>query len=443
MDLWSILGYKQKPLRSANWVYLFVVNVWNYLKTLLAAYHDEQAPPTPPRRLQSPAASPPTPEPEPAMASVVTQETTDLRLTLPVEKASTSPFPSPGSPFYPPTAPRRTRVRIAPIVLLVDQEHLAQSERHQRRTSRYDQHASTPTPNSVFQVKTPTTQITVPDPPPDSDSSVSLSTAALTTQNRDSLTSSRPAPPSPAASRRTSAALSRHSSTARSRRQSKASSLLQVSHEPEASSSSVATITPSAQAQQKRRSLVFKIRDFAYEPSDDRHVGRGPDAPRANRPRQRWSTFSAASSSSATSSSHGEEDEDDAVRGSWGAYRWNTLSNHFSWGPEDGPSRMDFARNFDVSSPTDETGDPHGDSEDGEEYEDANEGEGDDGPLPPGLYRALYAFEPEGTAEMALEEEQVVHVVGRGGGVGWAVVEKEGGGHALVPESYLELVEAD
>lgn len=61
----------------------------------------------------------------------------------------------------------------------------------------------------------------------------------------------------------------------------------------------------------------------------------------------------------------------------------------------------------------------------------------------PGLYRALYAFDPEGTAEMALEEEQIVHVVGRGGGVGWAIVEKEGGGQALVPESYLELMEAD
>ena len=77
-----------------------------------------------------------------------------------------------------------------------------------------------------------------------------------------------------------------------------------------------------------------------------------------------------------------------------------------------------------------------------DEYEDAQQ-DGDDEPLVPGLYRALYAFEPEGTAEMALEEEQIVHVVGRGGGVGWAVVEKEGGGHALVPESYLELVEAD
>lgn len=71
-------------------------------------------------------------------------------------------------------------------------------------------------------------------------------------------------------------------------------------------------------------------------------------------------------------------------------------------------------------------------------YEDAQ-----DETLMPGIYRALYAFEPEGIAEMALEEEQIVHVVGRGGGVGWAVVEREEGGHALVPESYLELVEAD
>ena len=66
---------------------------------------------------------------------------------------------------------------------------------------------------------------------------------------------------------------------------------------------------------------------------------------------------------------------------------------------------------------------PEEDDEDG--YEDT-EG-GDEELLLPGMYRAIYAFEPEGTAEMKLEEEQVVHVVGRGGGVGWAVVEKEGG----------------
>ena len=86
-------------------------------------------------------------------------------------------------------------------------------------------------------------------------------------------------------------------------------------------------------------------------------------------------------------------------------------------------------------------------------------------PLYPGLYRALYAFEPEGTAEMKLDEGQMVRVVGKGGGIGWAVVvdERGGGGgssdfgnhddaqhavsmplkHALVPESYLEAVRLD
>ena len=89
------------------------------------------------------------------------------------------------------------------------------------------------------------------------------------------------------------------------------------------------------------------------------------------------------------------------------------------------------------------------------EYEEPQE------PLYPGLYRALYPFEPEGMAEMELDENQIVRVVGRGGGIGWAVVvdercsggdgDEEGGGgggkvqvkHALVPESYLEAVTLD
>ncbi|KAG8798305.1 hypothetical protein FRC18_008699 [Serendipita sp. 400] len=80
----------------------------------------------------------------------------------------------------------------------------------------------------------------------------------------------------------------------------------------------------------------------------------------------------------------------------------------------------------------------------------------------------MYAFEAEGTAEMTLEEGQLVKVVGRGGGVGWAVVERDWtpgkgdkvaesrdsssedkidasgsgalalAGQALVPEGYLE-----
>jgi len=99
------------------------------------------------------------------------------------------------------------------------------------------------------------------------------------------------------------------------------------------------------------------------------------------------------------------------------------------------PSKQDFDRNF-VGSPYDaelNTPQPEGI---------------DEQPLTPGIYRAVFAFVPEGTAEMALDEDQLVKIVGRGGGVGWAIAVVEGpdtngrgaGEHALVPESYLEFV---
>jgi len=76
-------------------------------------------------------------------------------------------------------------------------------------------------------------------------------------------------------------------------------------------------------------------------------------------------------------------------------------------------------------------------------YEDRDDYAPDEGDeeLHPGWYRALYPFDPEGTAEMALREDALVRILGRGGGVGWAVaLRPEGGTHALVPESYLEFV---
>lgn len=199
----------------------------------------------------------------------------------------------------------------------------------------------------------------------------------------------------------------------------------------------------------------MKIRDFAFAKSDERHNGRGPDVPRPNRPRHRTSILSVSSSSSSARDEVDEDLEDEQRQQAWGPFRWNTLSNHF-WGLEaqgvgsgtgSGPSRSDFERNFDSSSSS------PGEEPEGEAFsidpDDTGEGwEGEpeineDEPLLPGLYRALYPFEPEGTAEMALEEDQLVKVIGRGGGVGWAVVEQGEGGHALVPESYLELVEVD
>ena len=137
------------------------------------------------------------------------------------------------------------------------------------------------------------------------------------------------------------------------------------------------------------------------------------------------------------------------------------------------PSRKDLDMNFMDSSSTSSSDDDDDDNErrgrrmanDGitEEFNDDDfdetvddaedrEYEEPQEPLYPGLYRALYAFEPEGMAEMELVEDQIVRVVGRGGGIGWAVVVDERGEevegkvqvkHALVPEGYLEAVRLD
>lgn len=119
----------------------------------------------------------------------------------------------------------------------------------------------------------------------------------------------------------------------------------------------------------------------------------------------------------------------------------------------------------DRSEDDDEEGEGEGPYEDGDDavevdsgYDDDDAGGGEqvEEELKPGLYRALYAFDPEGTAEMALVEDQIVRVIARGGGVGWAIVERppekgegvggfglEAAGQALVPESYLEPYQLD
>jgi len=204
---------------------------------------------------------------------------------------------------------------------------------------------------------------------------------------------------------------------------------------------------------------LVKIRDFAFPDEDVRHTGTGPLTPRPNRRLQRpLSTWSASSASSA-----GSEDNDDGAGGSsypfssWGLGRlgWFGMrgTDNSSAGVGDGPSQGDFARNFagmesheyeidDAYESLDDDDDDDDNGSDG--YGVGARGENGEHPLLPGLYRALYAFEPEGTAEMALEEDQIVRVIGRGGGVGWAIVARGGDeGHALVPEGYLELVSLD
>ena len=226
--------------------------------------------------------------------------------------------------------------------------------------------------------------------------------------------------------------------------------------------------------------IYIKVRDFGFHPSDERHLGLGADIPKANRvhrlnrklggPDRATARDAAAldpSSSSASSASgmgngtsrrtdsigsvgsvdssdadaeEEEEEEDGGVEG-WGISMTTTMNGIF-------PSRKDLDMNF-MDSPSSD------DEDDGQLGRCVADQEGE--PLYPGLYRALYAFEPEGMAEMGLDENQIVRVVGRGGGIGWAVVvdergvedEEEGGRgkvqvkHALVPESYLEAVSLD
>ncbi|KAI6035856.1 hypothetical protein EDC04DRAFT_2571241 [Pisolithus marmoratus] len=309
----------------------------------------------------------------------------------------------------------------------------------------------------------------------------------LSTHSTTSLTSSRPAPPSPAVSRSASGRLSRSSSTARSRPPSE--SVTEFDGNETIDSPTTWDIkddldTPLPHPSSQPRSLtthtlhLICIRDYAFPFTDVRFSGNGPHVPRPNRPRvlarklrrrTHSSTSSTASTTTSTTSSesgdggNGDDDDQDSWgnHNGWGTFSWGwgvplhtSMSSHndSSTTNPDTPSQSDLDRNFEADSDSDaeyvdveedfpvDSADPSFSQLSEDEDVSGND-------LLPGLYRALYAFEPEGTAEMRLEEDQVVRVLGRGGGVGWAVVIKDGlkdaGLHALVPESYLEVLKLD
>ena len=284
-------------------------------------------------------------------------------------------------------------------------------------------------------------------------------------------------------------------------------------------SASVSTSDVQLQPGQDDEKVFIKIRDFAFQPQDERYAGLGPLVPKSNRVgrmnRRLGGRTDSTISASSISSSDGDGAEDDldgwgwgigygggremnGYGGSWGGFKMGM--GRFGWTMNSGagsataatifdqekayataaanlvastngsnsnyPSRSDMDRNF-LDSESEEYYDAeddeglYGDADEGEfqEAEEGREEEEEEEPLYPGLYRAMYAFEPEGTAEMRLVEDQIVRVVGRGGGVGWAVVvapdeeteevnsATEGGHrapkHALVPEGYLEPYKLD
>lgn len=347
----------------------------------------------------------------------------------------------------------------------------------------------------------PDPQLAPPPAPPHR-----LSTLSLT-----SLTSSRPAPPSPAVSRRASGLSrpsSRPTSGASSRPSSGVSHSRPASGAPQTTSPiamTTATASPTTPRNPHDRpptlvpapdatpaephptptaalptaSPFIQIRDYGFTQADPRFAGQGPHVPRANRPTILARRLAATTGSTPTSSTEGDngddddeyEDADDEGEGEseqlgadvvhgmwqdavedgangWHGFQWGGFGRAWGFRPTSGvagadfPSRGELDRNFggedeEVGMVVDE---PFSDEE--------GLGGAESEPLLwPGIYRAMYAFEPEGTAEMKLDEDQVVRVIGRGGGVGWAVVVKDGlkdtGVHALVPESYLELVRLD
>ena len=136
-------------------------------------------------------------------------------------------------------------------------------------------------------------------------------------------------------------------------------------------------------------------------------------------------------------------------KGGWAALG-KFLSKRSSGQPEWGSEDLSEDEDDEDHGPYEDEDDRIG-SDNGYYDDDGGGGEPVEEELKPGLYRALYPFEPEGTAEMALVEDQIVRVIARGGGVGWAIVERppeqgdgvggfglEAAGQALVPESYLE-----
>ncbi|KAF8760242.1 Src-like protein 3 domain [Rhizoctonia solani] len=264
----------------------------------------------------------------------------------------TSPFPSPSSSFVPPPAqePHEFANKIHQTTTRIAAAKQPRSAVHSRRNSSEDrQLLSSPSHDSNSQPLAPDQALPTP------------SLKRFSVESNNSLSSSRPAPASPA--------LSRHSSFLHAGSAKRLSTL-----------SIVSTSTPPLITGVANRRMSIKIRDFAFLPADERHFGRSS----RNR---------------------------DSVASSTGSEVF-----YGSLGPGSPSSSSSGCQ-----SP-------------GEEEEPI---------FVPGIYRALYPFEPEGTAEMALVEDQRIHVLGRGGGVGWVVVLKPDGEHALVPEGYLELVKAD
>ncbi|KZT50717.1 hypothetical protein CALCODRAFT_504417 [Calocera cornea HHB12733] len=136
--------------------------------------------------------------------------------------------------------------------------------------------------------------------------------------------------------------------------------------------------------------FTIKVRDFAYDETDERHYGKGLEAQGQPQPQ------------------HSPKPE--PFQTTWGFGQAVEPENDHDRGPY--PSYDD--------------------------EQDLLEAE-----FPSGWYRCLYDFVPEGPAEMAMAAGSLYHIVSRCGPVGWVIAVNEDGTTGIVPEGYVTLERRD
>ncbi|KAF8325647.1 uncharacterized protein EI90DRAFT_3072372 [Cantharellus anzutake] len=226
------------------------------------------------------------------------------------------------------------------------------------------------------------------------------------------ISSSRPAPPSPAPSRQSSLCTGTHSrSRPVSTSFSVASSTVQSRREGSPPADNIAPTGRQKKTKSRRSaSLIIRVRDYAFPPSDERHLG----ALTLSSPRNSVSSY---------------------------ASRFSGFASRFGFIFGDRRANRRDESPLRASTPTqDEDGTAdYGYEEGNETGADGQNAIGQDPILVPGIYRAMYDFEPQGAHEMALQEDQLVYALGNSGGDGWAVVLAEDSDERfLVPAVYLE-----
>ncbi|KZO93835.1 hypothetical protein CALVIDRAFT_566303 [Calocera viscosa TUFC12733] len=149
-------------------------------------------------------------------------------------------------------------------------------------------------------------------------------------------------------------------------------------------SSSFSLDSPSSPA------LLIKVRDFAYDETDERHYGKG-------------------------------------------------LEGQGQPLPQSSPKREPFQASWGFGQPVEPEIDvdrgpypAYDDEQDMAEHE-----------FPAGWYRCLYDFVPEGPAEMAMTAGNLYHIVSRCGPVGWVIAVNDDHTTGIVPEGYVTLERRD